>query len=143
MSFDWKKPGYGFDSRDVEERREALENDLADVLGDIEQLDEVGEDLVCAIQSLVALSGREEDYEEYIAINALKDAVYSPEWAYGIQFIAEGQFTNHCQEMLMDCGVIPRDFPNFVEVDWGKTADNLRRDYTEVELAGDNYLYRA
>jgi chromosome segregation ATPase len=57
-------------------------------------------------------------------------------------FIHEEDFTEYCQDMCEDIGDVPKDFPSYVVIDWDRTADNIRADYTEIEWDGGNYLYR-
>lgn len=45
--------------------------------------------------------------------------------------------------MLNDIGDIPKNIPHYVEIDWEKTADNVRVDYTEVRYQGEDYLVRS
>lgn len=56
--------------------------------------------------------------------------------------IAEVHFSDYVEEMLKDCGDIPRDLPWYVEIDWETTAQNVRQDYSELEWDGHTYLYR-
>ena len=46
------------------------------------------------------------------------------------------------QELLVDCGYIPKDLPSWIVIDWEETADNLKIDYMEVSLMGETYLMR-
>ncbi len=45
-------------------------------------------------------------------------------------------------KLLEDIGDLPSDLPSYIEIDWDKTADNLRVDYSEVEYQGTTYLVR-
>jgi hypothetical protein len=44
--------------------------------------------------------------------------------------------------MLEDIGVLPKDLPTYIEIDWDKTADNLEVDYASVDFGDDEYLIR-
>ena len=37
---------------------------------------------------------------------------------------------------------MPREIPSYIEIDWDATADNLKVDYSEIEIDGDTYFYR-
>lgn len=69
------------------------------------------------------------------------DHQFEGEWYPG-ELIAEEHFTDYVQQMLEDCGEVPRGLPWYVEIDWGKTADNLKMDYSEVDIQGFTFLYR-
>lgn len=61
----------------------------------------------------------------------------------GGPFVREEDFTEYAKELCEDIGDVPRDLPSYIEIDWDRTADNLRADYSEVEWEGETYLYRA
>lgn len=52
------------------------------------------------------------------------------------------EFEDYCEELVTDCGYISRDFPMWIEIDWTATANNVKRDYSEVEFRGESFLYR-
>lgn len=76
---------------------------------------------------LAALQKFENDYD------------HVTDWQYGADFIAEEYFTEYVKDMLNDCGTIPRDLPDYVAIDWEKTADNLKCDYVDAEFNGVTY----
>jgi hypothetical protein len=63
--------------------------------------------------------------------------VWYPDYLY-----ADHYFTDYVREMLIDCGTIPRDLPEWVEIDWDATAENLKVDYASIEIDGNTYWYR-
>ena len=69
------------------------------------------------------------------------DEQWRGDW-YPITLIAESYFTHYCVDLLDDCGELPRDLPSYIAIDWDKTANNLKVDYSELELGGSTYLYR-
>lgn len=69
------------------------------------------------------------------------DEQWQGDW-YPITLIAESHFTDYCVDLLDDCGDLPRDLPSYIAIDWDKTADNLKVDYSEIEIGGSTYLYR-
>lgn len=123
-----------FDSREVEERIEELEGDLADEL-DIED-----DDAKAAALALKCLS---EEYDEYVELTKFRDEVDSREWSHGLTFISDGRaFVNYAQELVTDIGDLPNGIPNYIVIDWEATAENIKQDYSEVEFQGTTYLYR-
>ena len=113
------------DSRDVEELMEELVDDVVE--------EECGDG---SIEEFVV----ENSFR--LELEALRDEIDSSEWQYGLLLIRESEFTSYCEEMLKDCGVMIRDIPSYIEIDWEKTAENLSADYSEVEIAGVTFLYR-
>ena len=113
------------DSRDVEELMEELVDDVVE--------EECGDG---SIEEFVV----ENSFR--LELEALRDEINSSEWQYGLQLIRESEFTDYCEEMLKDCGDLPRDIPSYIEIDWEKTAQNLSVDYSEVEINGVTFLYR-
>lgn len=82
--------------------------------------------------------------QELKALLALQDEAegYAPDWRYGEALIREDYFVEYCQELVSDIGDLPRGIPNYLVIDWDKTADNLKVDYTEVDFDGTTYLVR-
>lgn len=69
------------------------------------------------------------------------DHQWRGDWYPGY-IIRESYFTDYCEELVKDIGDLPQDIPSYLAIDWEKTADNLRVDYTESEYDGVTYLYR-
>lgn len=82
-----------------------------------------------------------EDLSEITRIDELENEIGS-EFEDGVQLIEEADFEDYCADLLEDLGYISRDFPSWIEIDWGATASNIRLDYSEVEFDGITYLYR-
>ena len=116
------------DSRDVIERIETLESELALFLDETEG----------------ALPENFPDIEELIALrNLANDAIqYSSDWEYGEMLVRYSYWQDYVQEMLEDCGEIPRNLPWYISIDWEKTADNISQDYTLVDFDGVDYYIR-
>ena len=109
-----------FDSRDVLERIEELED--------------------------IAVIDREpEDQEELDKLYEFKDEVGNDtEFEGGITFLAEDYFPAYAEEFVQDVygsGVV---LPDWVtrHIDWEEVAEELKVDYTTVELDGTTYYYR-
>lgn len=113
------------DTRDLQDRMDEIEMDL-------ETLEMNEAEREALREELTALQTLQEEVEGYS----------SEDWRYGVQLIAEESFAEYCQELLEDCGEIPRDLPSYIVIDWEETASNLRIDYTEVDFEGTTYLFR-
>ena len=149
------------DTRELQERLEELENletelvsakealqEAEDALEEYENTDDAKdkrlgegalEDKVAETQE--AVDDIDFDDTELAELRALKDEIGS-EWKYGVQLIPVDDFTDYCQEMLEDCGDLPKDLPSYIIIDWDETAENLKADYAETEFRGETYLYR-
>ena len=114
------------DSRDIVERYEELEReydsfDTPEEIKNWEFLDEY--------TKLGKLIEELEDYSSELA-------------KWGIILIREDYFTDYCIDLVQDIGDLPKDIPSYLEIDWEKTADNLKADYTEAEINGNTYYFR-
>jgi len=61
---------------------------------------------------------------------------------YPLTLIRDSYFTDYARELLEDCGVLPKDLPSYIEIDWEATACNIQQDYASVKVDGDTYWYR-
>lgn len=61
---------------------------------------------------------------------------------YPLTLIHENYFVEAMRELLEDIGDIPRELPSYISIDWQATADNLRVDYSSVEIQGHTYWFR-
>jgi predicted nuclease with TOPRIM domain len=75
--------------------------------------------------------------EEYAKLIDILDEVGSADY-----LVNESYFVDYAREMLEDCGEIPRKMPWYIEIDWEATAENIKSDYSEIEIDGQTYLYR-
>lgn len=66
----------------------------------------------------------------------------APDWEHGATLIRETYFTDYCIELVQDIGDLPKNIPGYLVIDWDRTADNLRVDYSEIEWDGVTYLVR-
>ena len=69
------------------------------------------------------------------------DEQWRGDW-YPVTLIDDAYFVDYVQDMLADCGVVPRDLPHYIEIDWRATARNVQTDYSSVEIDGRTYWYR-
>jgi len=130
------------DSRDVIERIEELEGELESA----HEALNIEPSFASWVkdQRLFSSSDHFDEATELHALKKLQDEAegYAPDWRYGATLIREDHFTEYCQELLDDIGDLPKDLPGYIAIDWDKTADNLRVDYTEVDFDGTTYLVR-
>lgn len=115
------------DVRDLIERIEELQSDFdldPDLLGEEER--EELQTLLAILEDLKGCGGDEQ---------------WRGDW-YPITLIRESYFTDYVQELLEDCGEIPRDLPHYIHIDWEATARDVMVDYSTVTIDGVDYLYR-
>lgn len=72
----------------------------------------------------------------------MRENVDSSEWEHGLALVRSDYFVEYVEEMLKDCGELPQEMPWYIEIDWEKTAENIKADYSEVEFEGHTYYYR-
>ena len=144
------------DSRDVIERiqelrdeRESLVDAEKEARAVAEQPAETEEERAELDEALKTASAElvewdDDNGDELKALEALAEEAegYSEDWEYGATLVRESYFTDYCEELVKDIGDLPKKIPFYIEIDWEKTADNLRVDYTEVDYDGVTYLVR-
>lgn len=69
------------------------------------------------------------------------DEQWRGDW-YPIELICDSCFVEYVVNMLDEIGAVPKNLPHYVEIDFERTADNIRTDYTPTEIDGVTYLYR-
>lgn len=69
------------------------------------------------------------------------DVQWRGDW-YPDYLYADHYFTEYVKGMLIDCGTVPANLPEWVEIDWDATAENLKVDYASIDIDGDTYWYR-
>lgn len=70
-----------------------------------------------------------------------EDEQWQGDW-YPITLINSNYFTEYTKELLEDCGYIPKEFPWWIALDWEKTADNVKIDYTTIDIDDETFYYR-
>jgi len=127
--------------RDVIERFEELESERDSLQ------EEVAE---CAENSRENLAEWQEDSgEEFRLLESLLadlcgdgvDEQWRGDW-YPCVLIRDLAFVDAMRELLQDIGDLPRDIPAYLAIDWEKTAENLRADYSSVDFDGVTFWYR-
>jgi hypothetical protein len=56
-----------------------------------------------------------------------------------VTIIPQHLFVEHCKELLQDCGYIPTDMPDWIEIDWEATSQNMAMDYIVSSVEIDGY----
>jgi len=120
-----------FDSRDLIERIEELE-----------QLEEWANDPEATAEDLEEFGQSEMEELAMLRNFATEAGDYCEDWDYGETFIRDDYFTEYTKEMLVDCGYIPSNLPEWILIDWEGTAEKVKEDYTEYTLDGVTYWAR-
>lgn len=69
------------------------------------------------------------------------DEQWQGDW-YPVTLINSDYFTEYTEELLEDCGYIPKDLPWWIVLDMEKTADNVKQDYTTIDIDDETFYYR-
>lgn len=123
--------GDTFDIRDVIERFEELEGELSEAHDDSEP------------NAVLDMRAEHSAIEEFLGdVRGYGgDEQWRGDW-YPCGFIRDSYFTEAMRELVSDIGDMPRDIPSYLVIDWDATAENLRADYSSVEIDGVTYWYR-
>lgn len=118
------------DVRDIIARFEDIEDALSD---DAETAESFDEDDKAEAKQL-------QDILEELCGNG-GDEQWRGDW-YPVGLIRDSYFTDAMKDLVQDIGDLPKDIPKYLEIDWEATADNLRADYTAIEIDGETYWCR-
>ncbi len=114
---------YTIDSRDVIARRDALEEERA-------QLDPV------------ALANWVDANELAELLKLCKEGETIRDWEQGITLIQEIAFEDYAQELAEEVGLVEADAPWPQNcIDWEEAARELRMDYSSVEFGDVTYFH--
>ena len=134
------------DIRDVIERYETLETDLEGLTGK-DAGDFAGHE--GWIQYAESQDIDPDLIEEFKTLHSLLDELAGcggdEEWRgdwYPITLINEDYFVEYAEELVKDCGYIPHNLPHWIAIDWEKTADAVKEDYSWVNVGAEQYWYR-
>lgn len=85
----------------------------------------------------------EDDLERLENLKAARDEVDPSEWDAGVSFIHDDYFEQYARDFAEDIGAIQKEtqWPATC-IDWGRATNELKMDYTEIEIGGDTYYYR-
>jgi len=117
------------DSRDIIARIEELESEQTDWNDDEDNI----------IRWNVEFA---DDAEELDTLRAIAEECNYGDWEYGSTLIRYSYFQDYVQEMLEDCGDIPKALPHYIVIDWEATARNISYDYTSVDFGDITYYLR-
>ena len=80
--------------------------------------------------------------EELDALRVLAAECDSEEWSYGVPLIRYSYWVEYVEELLYDCGELPRTIPDYIVIDWEATANAIAYDYFIVDFYGVDYYLR-
>lgn len=127
------------DSRDIIERIEYLES----ITLAYSVTEDGGQTLEIPNPSPAAQVNSPESTELYALLDLQAEGeTYSTDWSYGETLIRRSYWGEYCKELLTDCGYIPKDLPDWIEIDYESTAKNMEADYGSVYFDGVEYLIR-
>jgi hypothetical protein len=132
------------DSRNIDERLEHLENELQELQGYLDEyIEEDNKENMEEYTTLIKEWKKDWGYELENLQNLVNGNSNHSEWKYGLTLINEDYFVEYCKELLIDIGDLPRDIPWYIEIDWEKTAENLKQDYSGTEFMCNTFYYRS
>ncbi len=134
--------------RDLIERFEELESESEEIAANAETDDDNpawGE----VAEAQAAALAEWENREEFEAITAILtelagrggDEQWRRSW-YPLMLIRDDYFTDYAMELLEDIGDLPRDLPHYIVIDEEKTAENIKIDYSTIDIYDTEYYYR-
>lgn len=139
-----------FDSRDLIEYKEELEQGLIDSYNDFIKETHNGEkeEAYCIDDLDMDLVRQyfQEDYEDYVNVRDFCEELEGyGDFQHGETIIHEDYFTEYCEELCEDIGHVSRDLPWYIanHIDWDGVASEIKQDYIEVEFEGSSYFMRA
>ena len=155
------------DSRDIQEEIDNIEGLKNAYESDLESLNDELKDLQSELYDIEKEEGYKDNKLEEIAekeneiqecefeykryseelakLEALKEEIESNSdecFECGIQLIHNNYIEDYLDGLLEDCGYLPNDLPHWIEIDWQATYDNMKEDYTEIELNGNTFYIR-
>ena len=127
-------------------------HDILDVRSLIERFEELEDQLFNGIDEEVIPEATPEHDEALAEYNSLQlileglcgyggDEQWRGDW-YPITLIHDSYFVEYVSELVSDIGDLPRELPSYIEIDWYKTAGNVRADYSCINIDGVDYWYR-
>ena len=89
------------------------------------------------------------DAEEYLILLSFLEEVkgrggdeqWRGDW-YPVTFLHADHFFEAMEELVKDIGDMPKEIPSYLVIDWVATAENLRADYSSVDIDGEEFWYR-
>lgn len=137
------------DSRDLIEQRDELKESVhASFVEQFPHYEEMTPDFDSILFEEEEIESWKEDWQDELdsikEIDDLENEVSSSEWSHGISFVHEDEFEDYCEDMVIDCGYLPKDLPWWIKnhIDWSGVADEMRADYKEVKFERQTFYYR-
>ena len=145
------------DSRDIQSEIDNIESMVQDLESDLDNLNDELNDINEDDENYeIAYSDKQDEADECEAelgryryeleqLEHLKEEIESNSdegFEYGIQLIHENDIDDYLDELLDSCGYIPNDMPTWIEIDWQATYNNMKQDYSEIELNGNKFYVR-
>ena len=130
--------------KEREDLKQEILNDFLEVFPQYEDMTDTFEDIRLDEEEIESWRDNWQTELEVIEdINELENSVGS-EWSYGVTLIDEDDFQDYCEELVSDIGDLPKDLPSYISnnIDWEGVAEDLKVDYSEVEIRETSYLYR-
>jgi hypothetical protein len=84
----------------------------------------------------------EYDSTELDALRELTIECDIQDWPCGVTLIRYSYWVEYVEELLYDCGDLPRAVPDYIVIDWEATAENIAYDYNLVDFDGVDYYIR-
>lgn len=107
-----------------------------------EYSEEEVEDAKETVQVLADLVGDLGYHLNEVDGEAVADALESSRDEHSSEFIADHYFVDAMRELVQDIGDLPAEIPAYLEIDWDATAENLKQDYSDIEIEGNSYYIR-
>ena len=137
------------DVREIIERFEELETELVSMYNELQTEDNEAtsseDDGFVVWVSSLETEEAQEFRELQDILEELKGYGGDEDWRgdwYPITLISEDYWVNYCEELVSDIGDLPRDIPSYISIDWEKTADNIKQDYSYISIGKTDYWYR-
>ena len=85
----------------------------------------------------------EEEEKELKNLKELREEAedYCPDWNFGAQLIRDSYFLRYTENLIRECENLD-ELPNYLYVDWERTARDVKMDYTTVNFDGIDYNVR-
>lgn len=117
--------------------------DVRDIIERVEELESEIED-ACEAKDVEAIEAYQPELDTLRAIlEDLKgyggDEQWRGDW-YPVTLIRDSYFNDYMDEMLEDCGELPKNLPCYLSITVDYKA--LQMDYTSIEIDGVTYWYR-
>ena len=128
-----------FDSRDMNDRINNLEEEIEEIEYEIEDDVFESEEEKNSLQSYL-----NEITEEFDTLNSVKEEWgHDPSFEDGILFVREDCFSDYTETLVYDY-VIYDELPCWISahIDWQAVADEILVDYQSIELNGTTYYGR-